>query len=45
VFVEADGTVIWDSTLIAEYLDETIRNLVFTAIILAQGLSVVNGKN
>ncbi|EGJ32416.1 MULTISPECIES: glutathione S-transferase family protein [Moorena] len=23
VFVEQDGTVIWDSTLIAEYLDET----------------------
>jgi len=23
VFVEKDGTVIWDSTLIAEYLDET----------------------
>jgi glutathione S-transferase len=23
VFVETDGTVIWDSTLIAEYLDET----------------------
>jgi glutathione S-transferase len=23
VFVEEDGTVIWDSTLIAEYLDET----------------------
>ncbi|WP_413171420.1 glutathione S-transferase family protein [Anabaena azotica] len=23
VFVEADGTIIWDSTLIAEYLDET----------------------
>ncbi|GAX44255.1 glutathione S-transferase domain-containing protein [Tolypothrix sp. NIES-4075] len=23
VFVDEDGTVIWDSTLIAEYLDET----------------------